>query len=67
METDFMLVRHSMKKEPVLVTFERKGYDLTNYTFLRMHPPSEGTVAEWVWTEDLEFYQKFFGLDNDGN
>jgi hypothetical protein len=57
MKTDFIIVRHSRKEQPIRVSFEKSTYDLTNYSYLRMSTATP-SMAEWVWTEDLEDYQR---------
>jgi len=57
MATDYMLVRHSRKEQPVRVTIEPRGYDLTDYSYFRQWPDNP-QMAEWVWTEDLDEYKK---------
>ncbi len=56
MQTPFMIVRHSRKEQSVRISIEKFGYDLTNYSYLRMSTVSP-SMAEWVWTEDLEKYK----------
>lgn len=63
METDFMYVRHSIKETPARVSIEKKGFDLTNYSFLRMRPETEKPIAEWVPTEELDIYRKALGIE----
>ena len=56
MQTAYMIVRHSRKEHPTRVSVVKLGYDLTNYSYLRMNT-TKPTMSEWVWTEDLEKYQ----------
>jgi hypothetical protein len=59
MKTEFMIVRHSRKEQPMRVSIEKSTYDLTNYTYIGMSVATP-TMAEWVWTEDLAVYQKSY-------
>lgn len=59
-QTDYILVRSPRTGPTIKVTIEKKDYDLTEYSFLRMSPVTEKPLEEWVPTAELELYKRVF-------